>query len=99
MMPAAPFWSILFFIMLFMLGIDSQFAMVETVITAVVDEFPTFNSKKRKIAVCATFCIAMFLLGLPQCSPVSTTLTSCRPVFASFKRKLESELLASTYAA
>jgi len=71
MMPAAPFWSILFFIMLFTLGVDSQFAMVETIVTAVVDEFPVLKKGHRKIAVIGAFCIAMFLLGLPLCSLVS----------------------------
>jgi len=71
MMPLAPFWSILFFIMLFTLGVDSQFAMLETVVTAVVDEFPVLQRGRRKIGVVAVFCIVMFLLGLPQCSPVS----------------------------
>ena len=70
-MPIAPFWSILFFIMLLSLGIDSQFAMVETVITAVVDEFPALQTGRRKIVVIGVFCVAMFLLGLPLCSLVS----------------------------
>ena len=74
MMPVAPLWSILFFVMLFTLGADSQFAMVETVVTAVVDEFPILSGKKRKIAVVGVLCVAMFLIGLPQCSPVSTLL-------------------------
>lgn len=71
MMPVAPFWSILFFIMLFTLGVDSQFAMLETVVTAVVDEFPELKRGRRKIAVIGVFCVTMFLLGLPQCSLVS----------------------------
>lgn len=36
-MPASVIWSMLFFAMLFLLGIDSQFAMVETVITFLFD--------------------------------------------------------------
>jgi len=71
MMPVAPFWAILFFIMLFTLGVDSQFAMLETIVTAVVDEFPVFQKGHRKIAVIGFFCIVMFLLALPQCSLVS----------------------------
>jgi len=74
MMPVAPLWSILFFLMLFMLGADSQFAMVETVVTSVVDEFPALGGRKQKIAVNGFFCVAMFLLGLPQCSSVNTHL-------------------------
>ena len=45
-MPLAPLWSILFFFMLFTLGLDSQFAMVETVTTAVLDQYPKLREKK-----------------------------------------------------
>jgi len=86
MMPIAPFWSILFFLMLLMLGFDSQFAMVETVVTAVVDEFPVFRGKKRKVAVVGFFCVVMFLLGLPQCSLVSTSLCNCSHTAIDFSR-------------
>jgi len=79
MMPVAPLWSILFFVMLFTLGVDSQFGILETVVTAVVDEFPALKRGRRKIAVVAVFCVVMFLLGLPQCSRVS-------PIHASFRR-------------
>ena len=71
MMPAAPAWSVLFFVMLFTLGVDSQFAMVETIVTAVVDELPLLKTGRRKIAVVGVFCLVMFLVGLPQCSLVS----------------------------
>ena len=75
MMPIAPLWSVLFFIMLFTLGVDSQFAMLETVTTAVVDEFPVLKRGRRKVAVIGMFCIAMFLFGFPQCSLVSPSLS------------------------
>jgi len=68
MMPAAPFWSILFFFMLFTLGLDSQFAMMETVISAIVDEFPWFRQGKRKTLFILGLCILLFFLGLPQCA-------------------------------
>jgi solute carrier family 6 (neurotransmitter transporter, amino acid/orphan) member 15/16/17/18/20 len=35
--PGAQFWSVLFFLMLFTLGIDSQFGTLEGVVTSVVD--------------------------------------------------------------
>jgi len=89
-MPIAPFWSILFFIMLFTLGVDSQFAMMETVVTAIVDEFPVLKKGRRKIAVVGVLCIVMFLLGVPQCSLVSPLTTE---LFFTFSRSFRSELL------
>ena len=73
MMPLAPFWSVLFFVMLFTLGVDSQFGMLETGVTALVDEFRVLRRGRRKVVVVAVVCLVLFILGLPQCSPVSHT--------------------------
>ena len=45
--------------------------MMETVITAIVDEFPMLRIGKRKIIFTGLLCIFLFLLGLPQCANVS----------------------------
>ena len=37
LMPGAPFWSVIFFLMLIFLALDSQFATIETVITDAFD--------------------------------------------------------------
>ena len=71
MMPLAPFWSALFFVMLFTLGVDSQFGLLETGVTALVDEFAVLRRGRRKVGVVAAVCVVLFVLGLPQCSPVS----------------------------
>uniref|UniRef100_A0A8D1B1G6 Transporter n=1 Tax=Sus scrofa TaxID=9823 RepID=A0A8D1B1G6_PIG len=47
-MPASTFFAIIFFLMLITLGLDSTFAGLEGVITAVLDEFPHFWSKRRE---------------------------------------------------
>ena len=67
-LPWAPFWSILFFSMLFTLGLDSQFAITETILSGVLDFKPKLRSKKTIIV--GIICIAGFLLGLPLCTRV-----------------------------
>ncbi|XP_042903871.1 sodium- and chloride-dependent GABA transporter 1-like [Parasteatoda tepidariorum] len=62
-MPGATVWAILFFFMLFLLGIDSQFAAVETIITFVFDQFPKTRTKKPFIVIGTA--LVLFLLGLP----------------------------------
>jgi len=65
-MPVSPLWSILFFFMLVTLGLDSEFAMLETVTTAMIDAFPKL--RRFKTFVIAGMCFALFLLGLPFCT-------------------------------
>lgn len=62
-MPGSVFWAFLFFFMLFLLGIDSQFAMVESLITAVFDQFPKTRNKKPLVVIFIG--AILFLLGLP----------------------------------
>ncbi|CAG2212319.1 SLC6A6 [Mytilus edulis] len=65
MMPGAPFWSVLFFFMVILLGFDSQFVGVEAVVTAIVDQWPSVLRRKyRKEAFTAFICFLNFLLGL-----------------------------------
>lgn len=62
--PAAQLWSALFFIMLFMLGIDSQFAGIEGMMTA-LDDTTLVPKKLPRPVVIALFCGMSFLFGLP----------------------------------
>ncbi|XP_033127167.1 sodium- and chloride-dependent neutral and basic amino acid transporter B(0+)-like [Anneissia japonica] len=48
-LPGAPFWAILFFFMLLTLGLDSQFAIMETIVTSICDEFPYLHKKKTYV--------------------------------------------------
>ncbi|XP_071491346.1 sodium- and chloride-dependent GABA transporter 1-like [Diadema antillarum] len=63
-MPGAPAWAILFFAMLIMLGLDSQFCVVEGLATSLMDEFPKSGFRQHRAKFLAVFCLADFLLGL-----------------------------------
>ncbi|XP_071981519.1 sodium- and chloride-dependent neutral and basic amino acid transporter B(0+)-like [Engystomops pustulosus] len=63
-LPISPLWSILFFFMLLTLGLDSQFATIETITTAIQDTFPK-AMKKMRIPLTAALSVFLFLLGIP----------------------------------
>nr|XP_053642981.1 sodium-dependent neutral amino acid transporter B(0)AT3-like [Cherax quadricarinatus] len=56
--PWAPFWSVLFFLMLFTLGIDSEFGTLEGVITSIVDlkVFPSIRKEILTAIICCICC-------------------------------------------
>ncbi|XP_054272616.1 sodium- and chloride-dependent GABA transporter ine-like [Macrosteles quadrilineatus] len=67
-MPFSSFWAVLFFFMLLCLGLNSQFAIVEVVVTSLQDGFPNWIKRKlvcHEILVLAV-CFVSFLLGLPN---------------------------------
>ncbi|XP_055863949.1 sodium- and chloride-dependent neutral and basic amino acid transporter B(0+)-like [Biomphalaria glabrata] len=66
-LPPSQLWSVLFFFMLFTLGLDSEFGMLETVITCIQDEFPKL--KKYKTYICIGLSCACFLMALPCTCP------------------------------
>mmetsp|Transcript_38091 Transcript_38091/g.119970 ORF Transcript_38091/g.119970 Transcript_38091/m.119970 type:complete len:243 (+) Transcript_38091:551-1279(+) len=61
-LPVAPLFALLFFTMLLCLGLDSEFSMVETILTAVDDAGVGQNSPRAVKAAAA--CLAMFSVGL-----------------------------------
>ncbi|XP_065323312.1 sodium- and chloride-dependent glycine transporter 2-like [Gordionus sp. m RMFG-2023] len=64
-LPLPQFWSFIFFIMLYTLGIDSQITFIETVQAALHDQFPKKFPRKNKSLVCGTLCFMFFILGFP----------------------------------
>ncbi|GBM53992.1 Sodium- and chloride-dependent glycine transporter 2 [Araneus ventricosus] len=62
-LPVPQLWSVLFFFMLFLLALDSEFSYMENVFTVIFDEYPQLKKKKVIITFCA--CMGFFLLGLP----------------------------------
>ena len=70
-MPGAPFWAVMFFIMIIMLGLGSQFVGVEGFITALVDIFPNYlrYGHRREYFIAGT-CFVSFIVGLSMVTRV-----------------------------
>uniref|UniRef100_W5N3P1 Transporter n=1 Tax=Lepisosteus oculatus TaxID=7918 RepID=W5N3P1_LEPOC len=65
MMPLPQLWAVCFFIMVLLLGIDTEFVGIETVMTTIVDLFPAvFRRGYRRELLLLLFCVVCFLLGL-----------------------------------
>uniref|UniRef100_A0A8B9HG62 Transporter n=1 Tax=Astyanax mexicanus TaxID=7994 RepID=A0A8B9HG62_ASTMX len=66
LMPVAPLWAVLFFIMLLVLGLDSQFVGVEGFITGLLDMLPpkSWMSSVRREVIVAVCCITCFIIDL-----------------------------------
>uniref|UniRef100_UPI00398F4CFF sodium- and chloride-dependent creatine transporter 1-like isoform X2 n=1 Tax=Pristiophorus japonicus TaxID=55135 RepID=UPI00398F4CFF len=65
LMPIAPLWAALFFFMLLVLGLDSQFVGVEGFITGIMDLFPTsVSGGLRREVVVAVCCLVCFIIDL-----------------------------------
>ncbi|XP_062842451.1 sodium- and chloride-dependent neutral and basic amino acid transporter B(0+) [Trichomycterus rosablanca] len=63
-LPAPPVWAFLFFFMLLLLGLDSQFGGIEVITTCLQDAYPSLLKSKRSILT-VFICAILFLLGLP----------------------------------
>ncbi|XP_078514798.1 sodium-dependent proline transporter-like [Lissotriton helveticus] len=64
LLPGSVFWAILFFLMLFTLGVDTLFGNMEGITTAVIDEFPSLRDWRRKTIFLGALCFGFYLLGL-----------------------------------
>ncbi|KAL1452101.1 hypothetical protein WDU94_006413 [Cyamophila willieti] len=65
-MPGSIFWSLIFFMMLLTLGLDSSFGGSEAIITALSDEFPLIGNN-REIFIACLFTL-YFIVGLASCA-------------------------------
>lgn len=69
-MTGSVFWSIIFFLMLITLGLDSTFGGLEAMITALCDEYPRLLGRHREIFV-AVVLVLVYVCSLPTCTYVS----------------------------
>ncbi|EMP34180.1 Sodium- and chloride-dependent glycine transporter 1 [Chelonia mydas] len=65
LLPISPLWSILFFFILILLGLGRQFCLLETLVTAIVDEVGNDWIIRRKMFVTLGMAVVGFLLGVP----------------------------------
>ncbi|XP_064096237.1 sodium-dependent noradrenaline transporter-like [Macrobrachium nipponense] len=71
----SPIWFVLFFLMILTLGIDSLIGLVETVTTALFDNFTRLRNRYFP-NVCAVI-LVMFLFGLPMCTSSGFYIVEC----------------------
>uniref|UniRef100_A0A7N8XT00 Transporter n=1 Tax=Mastacembelus armatus TaxID=205130 RepID=A0A7N8XT00_9TELE len=65
MMPLPQIWSICFFVMLILLGLDTQFVVLEVVMTSVTDMFPSVMRRAgRRECFLLLFCLICFVSQL-----------------------------------
>ncbi|XP_067085508.1 solute carrier family 6 member 22, tandem duplicate 2 [Osmerus mordax] len=65
MMPVPQLWATFFFIMIILLGLDSEFVNYESLVTAISDMYPSFFrlGYRRKLLL-LVMCVGSYLLGL-----------------------------------
>lgn len=63
LLPGAKFWCAIFFLMLFTLGVDSAFSLVEAVTTVIGDSQVAKRMKWTKSGISMVVCLALFFIG------------------------------------
>ncbi|NXW20640.1 SC6A7 protein, partial [Circaetus pectoralis] len=64
LLPISPLWSVLFFLMVFTLGVDPLFWDIKGITTAILEEFPALHDWRKKVALLGALCTSFYLLGL-----------------------------------
>ncbi|XP_060084631.1 sodium-dependent dopamine transporter-like [Ylistrum balloti] len=67
-LPLPNLWAVLFFVMLIAVGLDSQFAQLETVLGGLRDVFPGTLGKRKNLLLVSVF-VCFFLLSLVFATP------------------------------
>uniref|UniRef100_A0A8C2J8K7 Transporter n=1 Tax=Cyprinus carpio TaxID=7962 RepID=A0A8C2J8K7_CYPCA len=70
MMPLPQLWAVCFFLMILMLGLDTQFVSLEALIMSVSDLYPTLIRRRhRREILLLLVCSVCFLIGLLMVTP------------------------------
>ncbi|XP_030634857.1 sodium- and chloride-dependent GABA transporter 2-like [Chanos chanos] len=70
MMPVPQLWAVCFFLMIIMLGLDTQFVSLEALMTSVSDLYPTVIRRgRRRELLLLVVCLVCFLVGLVMVTP------------------------------
>uniref|UniRef100_H3DB66 Transporter n=1 Tax=Tetraodon nigroviridis TaxID=99883 RepID=H3DB66_TETNG len=64
MMPVPQLWSIFFFVMIILLGLDSQFVGLEALTTGISDMYPAFFHVGHRRKLLLLICVVCYFLGL-----------------------------------
>ena len=73
-LPVSPLWAVLFFMMLITLGLGTQFSVVTTVHTTLLDVFPAvLRQGRRPTYLMVLISLVGYLLGLSCCTRVRQT--------------------------
>ncbi|XP_068171915.1 sodium- and chloride-dependent neutral and basic amino acid transporter B(0+)-like [Antennarius striatus] len=81
-LPISSLWSVLFFLMIFIIGLDSLFAGIEVIVTSLYDAFPEIFKNKRPLLTVTT-CLIIYLLGLPLVTRAGIYWVTLIDLFAS----------------
>ncbi|XP_044043997.1 sodium- and chloride-dependent GABA transporter 2-like [Siniperca chuatsi] len=70
MMPLPQLWAVCFFLMIIMLGLDTQFVSLEALMTSVTDLYPHLIRQGHRRELLLLFvCVVCFLIGLVMVTP------------------------------
>uniref|UniRef100_A0A7N8XDK1 Transporter n=1 Tax=Mastacembelus armatus TaxID=205130 RepID=A0A7N8XDK1_9TELE len=70
MMPLPQLWAVCFFLMIIMLGLDTQFVSLEALMTSITDLYPHLIRRGHRRELLLLFiCIVCFLIGLVMVTP------------------------------
>uniref|UniRef100_A0A8C6Q1N2 Transporter n=1 Tax=Nothobranchius furzeri TaxID=105023 RepID=A0A8C6Q1N2_NOTFU len=70
MMPLPQLWAVCFFLMIIMLGLDTQFVSLEALMTSVTDLYPHLIRRgRRRELLLLVVCVVCFLVGLVMVTP------------------------------